>query len=207
MRVLSIATAMIAGLLILLLGYFFPTENLRTVRTIMLDWAIILAAVAMFVGGINLLLVHIEKIRAKQKNGIYSILLIFSLILTLLFGLIPPGPNGPFLGFVLDAIIIPAETTLLALLAVTLIYASVRMLGRRIDLMAFIFLGMALFTLLAAMPMPFGKLPFLSDLLQPLLLQPFVSGGLRGILLGVSLGALTTGLRVLFGTDRPYGGK
>jgi hypothetical protein len=32
-------------------------------------------------------------------------------------------------------------------------------------------------------------------------------GGARGILIGVSLGILTTGLRVLFGTDRPYGGN
>jgi hypothetical protein len=205
MRILSIATAMVIGLLILL-GYFFPAEDLLVLRRLLLEWAIILAAIAMFVGGINLLTVHVEKIRAKQKNGIYSFLLVFTLVTTLLIGLIPPGPSGPFLGFVLDAIIVPAETTLMALLAVTLIYASVRLLGRRVELMTFIFLGMALFTLLAAMPLPFGKLPFLSDI-QSLLLQPFVSGGLRGILFGVALGALTTGLRVLFGIDRPYGGK
>jgi hypothetical protein len=30
---------------------------------------------------------------------------------------------------------------------------------------------------------------------------------MRGILIGVALGALTTGLRVLFGADRPYGGS
>ena len=33
------------------------------------------------------------------------------------------------------------------------------------------------------------------------------SGGARGILIGVALGTLTTGLRILFGADRPYGGK
>jgi len=32
-------------------------------------------------------------------------------------------------------------------------------------------------------------------------------GGARGILIGVALGSLLTGLRVLFGFDRPYGGK
>ena len=206
MRVIAIATAMIAGVLILL-GYFFPVGNLLTIRKLLLDWSIILAAVVMFVGGINLLLVHFEKIRTQQKNSIYSILLVLSLIITALIGLIPPGPSGPYLGFVLDAVIVPAETTLMALLAVTLIYASVRLLNRRVDFTAFIFLGTALVTLLAVTPLPFGKLPFLSDIVQPLLIQPFVSGGLRGILIGAALGALTTGLRVLFGADRPYGGK
>ena len=205
MRVLSIAAAMISGLLILL-GYFFPSDTLLAVRMFLLEWAIILAAVAIFVGGINLLSVHLEKMRAKQKNAIYSFLLVFTLVFTLLIGLIPPGPNGPFLGFMLDAVIVPVEGTLLALLTVTLLYASVRLFGRRVDLTVFLFLGMALFTLLATLSLPFGKLPFLSTI-QELLFQPFVLGGLRGILFGVALGALTTGLRVLFGTDRPYGGK
>ncbi len=30
--------------------------------------------------------------------------------------------------------------------------------------------------------------------------------GARGILLGVALGSVTTGLRILMGVDRPYGG-
>jgi len=30
-------------------------------------------------------------------------------------------------------------------------------------------------------------------------------GGARGLLLGVALGSITAGLRVLLATDRPYG--
>ncbi len=206
MRILSIATAMIAGMLILL-GYFFPVGSLPAIRSLLLQWAILLSAVAMFVGGINLSLVHIEKIRTRQKGGIYSALLVISLILTVLIGFLPAGSSGPVFALALDAIIVPAETTLLALLTVTLAYASIRLLGRRVDLMTFLFLGIALVTMLAATPFPFGKIPILSDIVQPLLIQPFVSGGVRGILLGIALGALTTGLRVLFGSDRPYGGK
>ena len=124
MRVLAIVTTMVSGLFILL-GYFFPTESLLALRRLLLEWAIILAAVAMFVGGINLLIVHLEKLRTKQKNSLYSLLLVFTLVVTLLIGLIPPGPSGPFMGFMLDAVIVPAETTLLALLAVTLILSLI----------------------------------------------------------------------------------
>jgi len=30
--------------------------------------------------------------------------------------------------------------------------------------------------------------------------------GIRGILMGVALGSIATGLRILMGADRPYGG-
>jgi len=42
---------------------------------------------------------------------------------------------------------------------------------------------------------------------RPWISQVWALGGARGILIGVGLGALLTGLRVLFGIDRPYGGK
>jgi DNA-binding beta-propeller fold protein YncE len=37
--------------------------------------------------------------------------------------------------------------------------------------------------------------------------QVLAGAGARGILLGMALGILTTGLRILFGADRPYGGN
>jgi len=37
------------------------------------------------------------------------------------------------------------------------------------------------------------------------LVQVVASGGARGILLGVALGSIVTGLRVLLAVDRPYG--
>ena len=72
--------------------------------------------------------------------------------------------------------------------------------------MTFIFLGVVLVALLAATPLPFGKIPGAS-FIEWLLRDNFAAGGSRGILIGVALGALTTGLRVLFGVDRPYGGN
>jgi hypothetical protein len=47
----------------------------------------------------------------------------------------------------------------------------------------------------------------IGTLIYPWVTQVLALGGARGILIGVALGALTTGLRVLFGVDRPYGGN
>jgi len=41
---------------------------------------------------------------------------------------------------------------------------------------------------------------------RPFIAQVMAASGARGLLLGVALGTLTTGLRILFGADRPFGG-
>jgi hypothetical protein len=205
MRILAAGIAIAFGLLVLL-GYFVPVAILLEIRLVLVQWAIIMAAVAVLVGVLNLLGVHWHKIRTREKGTAYSILLIVSLFASAVLGIVV-GTNNATFEFFLDAIIIPGEAALMALLAVTLVYASARLLRRRVDIMTFIFLGVAIVILLAAAPLPFGKIPILSDLVLPWLTQVFAAAGSRGILIGVALGALTTGLRVLFGIDRPYGGN
>jgi len=205
MRIIAAVMAIAFGALVLA-GYFFPTGRLLEIRSELVQWAVILAAMAILVGVFNLLGVHWHKIRTRKKGGAYSILLIVSLFASAVLGA-AVGTNSPTLRFFLEAIIIPAEAALMALLAVTLIYASARLLRRRVDIMNFVFLGVAIVVLIATAPLPFGKIPFLSDLILPWLTQVFAAAGARGILIGVSLGALTTGIRVLFGIDRPYGGN
>jgi hypothetical protein len=203
MRVATAVVAIAFGLIVLL-GYFIPAGGLLEFRQLLVQWALILAAAAVLVGMVSLLGVHWQKVSTRQKNGAYSLLLIFSLVITFVLGLL--GTNNPLTRFVLDGIIVPAEASLMALLAVTLIYASARLLRRRADAMSFIFLGIAVVILLVSAPLPFGKLPG-ADTVEWLISEFFAVAGARGILIGVALGALTTGMRVLFGIDRPYGGN
>jgi hypothetical protein len=93
----------------------------------------------------------------------------------------------------------------MAILAVTLVYASIRLLRRRADVMTVIFLVVAVLFLFAVMPTPIGPIP--GDFLLLQFLRLFSDGGARGLLIGIALGALLTSLRVLFGIDRPYGGN
>ena len=95
----------------------------------------------------------------------------------------------------------------MAILAVTLVYASIRLFRRRADVMTVIFLFIAVLFLFAVMPTPIG--PLLGGLNDYILqiLGMFSRGGARGLLIGIALGTLLTSLRVLFGIDRPYGGN
>ena len=172
-----------------------------------LSWAVILAAGAVFVGIFNLLIVHGNKIRQRQKGMAYSLILILSLAATLLLGLIL-GPEHPTLVLIFNSVQLPVEASLMALLAVTLAFASIRLLRQHLNLLSIIFLVTTLLILLGTAPLPFlGAIPGLGDWIRPFIAQVFAAGGARGILLGVGLGTLTTGLRILFGADRPYGGK
>ena len=94
----------------------------------------------------------------------------------------------------------------MAVLAVGLAYASFRFFQRRKGLMPVVFAISALVFLLLASGVLFMGLntPIVNNL--TLFLNRLPLAGARGILLGVALGSLTAGLRVLMGADRPYSG-
>jgi hypothetical protein len=202
MRVFTAATAIAAGILILG-GYFFPA--LAGMQTLLLNWAIILTGVAALVGIFNLISVHADKVRRGEKGGIYSALLVISLIVTFLFGIFL-RPEHSAMQVVMNGIIIPTEAALMGILTISLLYAAIRLLRRRVDVMSILFLLTAALLLLGSATLPFGDIPVVGTVAR-WVTQVWVLGGVRGILIGVALGALTTGLRVLFGADRPYGGS
>lgn len=207
--IVSTAIAIASGVLVLA-GYFFAQKAdgqaslLTNIRLTLLNWAIILAGFAIFIGILSLFQVHFKKIQNKQKGSVYSLLLIISLVATFLFGLAKPVQVEK----IFTTVQLPVEASLMALLTVTLTYASIRLLRRRFNLLSVIFLVTALLILLGTAPLPFlGDLPGLSDWVRPFLAHVMAGAGARGILLGMALGTLTTGLRILFGADRPYGGN
>ena len=200
--ILSTIAAISAGLIVLL-GYFVSVPPLPELRLLLTDWAIIIAGMAVLVGIYNLVAVQMEKIRTGQKGGIYGSLLILSLIITFGLGLLL-GPQDPFMRLAVEAVIVPVEATLMAILAVTLIYASIRLFQRRRDVPSVLFLVSAILFMLAMMPTPFGPVPGHQFILA--VEGAVTGGGARGLLIGIALGTLLTALRVLFGMDRPYGG-
>jgi hypothetical protein len=203
MRYLAVAIAIAAGLIVLV-SYFVP--DLAMVQFALLNWAIILAGMAALVGVFNLISVHGDKVRRREKGNIYSTVLLVSLFASFIFGL-ALGPDHPDIRLLVNTVIVPVETALMALLSVTLLYASIRLLRRHTDVMSIVFLLTAVLMMAASATLPFGEIIPLNDFIRPWIQQVLALGGARGILIGVALGTLTTGLRVLFGADRPYGDR
>jgi len=195
------AVAIAAGLF-MLASLFIP--GLEEPRNRVLNWAVLLAALAMLLGLANLFTVHFDKVRNKQQPA-YSAVLILAMLIT--FGLtVWEGSQAQLPSWIFNNIQSPVEASLMAVLAISLTLAAARLLQNRNDLMSIVFV-MALFILLVGSGPLFGiEIPFFTSVLGPYVSQFLSTGAMRGLLIGVALGTLLTGLRILIGADRPYGG-
>lgn len=195
--------AVISGVLVLL-GYFFP-GLFGNIQSILVGWAIILAAFALLLGIFNLVMVHWKKAGTDGPGRIYSIVLLISLFITIIAASIS-GPTGSLSLWIFNSFQVPVEISLLAVLAIVLVFAAARLLTRRPKWYTVLFLVIVLIVLLGSVPLFFlGEIAPLVALRDWLTHVPAVAGA-RGLLLGVALGTVATGLRILMGVDRPYGG-
>jgi hypothetical protein len=196
------AIAIGAGLVVLL-GYFLQIDLLINVRLMFLEWATILVGIALLVGVVNLFIVHWHKATSEHPNRFNSIALLVGLILTLLIvGYL--GPTDPVSLWIFNYIQIPIEASLMAILSIVLIYAGVRLLRRKPNLLTIVFIATAVVILLMSGPLFGIDIPGLAELRIWIGKVPAVAGA-RGILLGISMGIIAAGLRILMGADRPYG--
>lgn len=198
--------------LVVMLGYFIPAgvglDNFQVLRAWIIDWAVTLTAFATLIAIIGLVSTHWRKLRARHNPDRYSIFTLAAFLLTFGFGVYAFVINGNIAGFqqVVNSLQVPVETSLMAVVAVTLTLASLRLFQRRRGVMPFVFVvSVLLFLLLnSGLLASLADFPPMGEFLAALQFLP-VAGG-RGILLGIALGSLMAGLRILLGADRPYSG-
>jgi hypothetical protein len=191
--------------LFVLVSLFLDFSLLDAIGFYFIDTAIIIAAFALFLGLINVLRVHARKIRERQPGSLYSFVLLGAMLIVLAVGLPavpnqPSGPSQPVVRWIFEYIQAPIQASLSALLVFMIVTASYR-LYRRHSLESLVILIVALLVLAGQVTV--GLVPILPTLRDWILDVPSMAG-VRGILLGVALGALLTGIRLLLGVERPY---
>lgn len=196
---LAAAVAIATGLFILA-GYFIPLPVVQNICRVLIGWGVSLAGVAALVGIIHFVEVHWNKFKGKSRGGIYSLVVIVTFLATLITGILlsPADPNFQHL---VTSIQVPFETSLMAVLAVTLAFACLRIYQRRKGWMGIVFIISAVVFLLFFS----GVIPAAQDGIAGFLFRLPEAGG-RGILLGIAIGSLLAGIRILTGMDRPYSG-
>jgi hypothetical protein len=193
--------AVAVGLLVLL-GSLLPIPILASTREGLLRGATVLAAFAMVLAYGNILRVHAGRVFTKQtKNRVASAILLVSAVASLVLVLIQ-GPEGPASQVIVEAILIPGQSALLALTAVTLVLAGMRLFHTRRHLNSVLFLAAALLMLWSTIPLFYPRI--LAGVMQ--FVDAIATGGMRGLLLGVALGTMIAGLRIILGIDRPHSG-
>jgi hypothetical protein len=189
---------LIAGLLVLA-SFILPLPALLALRNILIEIAVIVAGMALILGFTRLLSLHWG--RFKQRRSGYSLVAFLAALIT--FGVLLADRilHWGVTSFVFNAVIVPVQSSLGALLAVILGTAALRMARRRRSWGAVWFLLSAMIVLITQVPASEG----LWSVLQPIrnMLNAIALGGVRGLLLGVALGTLAVAVRVLLAVDRP----
>jgi hypothetical protein len=195
-RSVPLALAVVFGISTLL-GLLFIPELGDAITT----WASILVAVAVLIGVINLLIVHIRRLAKRNAYSgllVISMLAIFILGITDFFGLTSDGVTTAF-----NIVQAPLEAAMASLLAFFLLFAGFRLFRRQRNGWSILFIVTATIILLGSTLLP-EALSGIFGSASRFLSQVFVGGGMRGLLIGIAIGSITVALRVLTGSARPY---
>ncbi len=193
--------AFIAGVVVLL-GYFTELPALQEMQRLFLEWFSTLAAVGLLTGLVNLTRHHLGKVINHQPESLFSLVVILGIFLTITLGVVF-GLSGRPVIWLYQNIVIPVEASLVGILAVLLVYLAARLFLKGWSGYRMIFFFTVLLILLGSVS--FAQINTTGlVVLKTWLGQVWALGGLRGVLLGVALGTVISGVRILFGGERPY---
>lgn len=171
-----------------------------TLAFIFVRLAVITIAFAIIIGIVNLIAFNAQRslrgqtLTARLNSGV---VLIFFIL-----GIITPVVAPTFNDFLLEDVQTTLESSLAALIFFTLVYGGFRILKNKVTISGIIFVLIVEIILIGALPVAaFAPIRQVTDWL----IDVPVNAGARGILLGIALATLITGLRVLIGQDRSYG--
>lgn len=193
----AVAVAIGVGIIVLF-GKFFTLPYISIIVDTFTAWTVILTAFAVLLGLINLVSVHASRIVRRNEPGLgYSIVVLLTAVIVFLVGVWFGLPSAQ-MSWVFDNLYVPLQGAFFALVAFFLATAAYRSLRAR-SFETTLMLVVALIVFL-------GQTPLVTTLSQAKdwLLSVPSTAGVRGILLGVALGTIATGLRLITGMDRPY---
>jgi hypothetical protein len=170
---------------------------LRPITFQLYVWGIVLAAVAITLGALNVAWIHAKRILTGEANWFHSAALIAALLAVLVGGLVnPAGVQSPLVDWIFQSIIYPGQATLFALLAFFMASAAFLYLRTGREGGAWILVG-TLLMLTAQAPVSSVWLPPSVAALVSWALDVPGMASLRGVLLGGSIATLVVGFRFL----------
>lgn len=189
--------AVLSGVIILI-GTLIPNSPVAEYRGLLIEWATLLGAFAMLIAYTSVIRANLSAIKEKKPSRISNGIVMVSALLTLLI-IVVFGESHPVSTLVFSTILVPGNSALFALTAITLITAGMRIFGTRRDMQSLVFIVSAVITLFAAVPLGIGLIDTLMAWVDTIALA-----GMRGVLIGVILGVILAGIRVIMGFDRSH---
>lgn len=207
-RTVPLFIAFVMGVL-MALQYYVPHKLSQDLLEVITRWDRIIAGFAVFIGAYSLFHLHWTRIQRKIEGWGYSVFVFFGVTITLIFGLLNGGKffwndkqDGTMFDWLYYYVQVPAGATIFSILAFFIASAAYRTFRARTKESTVL--------LIAAIIVMFGRVPIGNYISQYI---PAVADWImaipnlaakRGILLGVSLGAIATSLKIIFGIERSY---
>ncbi len=217
-RQIPLLITFFVGTLLIVAVFVPPFESLEKTFTLFFD---IIAVFAFFLGGGNLVRVHVRKLISKKEDWTFSIVTLAGFTLMLVVGLFKMGnpggiaasitTEGSYFQEIFNNVINPLQSTMYALLAFFVASASYRAFRAK-NREATILLVAAFIILLGRTPlgmMMTGWIPESFSIMQIPNLAIWIMNspnlaGQRAIMIGIGLGVVSMSLRLILGIERTY---
>ncbi len=216
-KYIPLAIVTIVGLLTLA-TYYVPAKASSTYLETLNQWEVIVAGFAFLLGLISLLMTHWKKIAKHEDGWGYSIFVFIGFLGVVIPGIISGGKQTDdgvqtALGWAFNYLYNPLAATMFAVLAFYIVSTAFR--SFRIKSAQAFVLFIAAFVLILG-NVPLGQMIWdgllgwtklgIGDIIQWIMQVPSVAAK-RGIMIGITIGAVVTSLKIIFGIERQYMGR
>jgi hypothetical protein len=208
----ALPAALVSGLaLIIILGLLSGGQGaLAVFADFLLLLVAVVAAFAVLIGVFNLLVtVHLRRWLRFQRGWFYSLITILSALGVVLIYAFDKGKrwtgdlkNEQVSPRLFQVVQVTLESALAGLILFFLVYAAYRLMRSRVTWTNALFTTVILISLIGWIKLE--RLSGIADLRQWIFDVP-VTAGTRGLLIGIGLGTVTAGIRLLLAQDRLYG--
>jgi hypothetical protein len=205
-RQVPLLITMIAGIFCLI-GFFVPHPAIRSWYDDIQQWVIVIVGATYVLGVANLLRVNLRQVSQQARDWPFKVVLLIGIAATSIVGFSEGthylDPTSKFT-WIYNTFYSAMSATMFSLLAFFIASAAFR--AFRIRTMEALLLAIAAFILMIGR-VPIGNaihpaIPAVADWLM----EVPQNAAKRGILIGAALGVMATGIRLILGMERAYGG-
>jgi hypothetical protein len=201
----------------MILKYFSTYSPFAKIAEELEQWGMVTLSFAIILGVLNLIKINLKAVVERKKDWGYKLLLLVSMFTMMVAGGIkwyleevagrqsnglPVAIHNSLFDFLFDHVYFPLSATIFALLAFFVASAAFRAFRAK-NIHATLLLVAAVIVMIGRVPVG-GALWKGFPWLQEWIMTWPNTAGQRAIQIGAAIGMIATGLRVIFGIEKPY---
>lgn len=203
-RSLPLVITFIAGLLVIG-DYYLKVPDYNKLVSNWMSFVNVASSFAVIIGYVTLTRIHARRLIQHKAGWYNSLALIFAMYGLLIWGLFLAGGKftaDPTYTYWFNNLYVPLDSTIFSMLAFYITSAAYRAFRVR-SAEATVLLVSAVVVMLGRAPVGPAIWPDIGPITSWIMAVPNTAG-MRGITIGVALGVLSMGIRVLLGRERGY---